>query len=132
MLDTARPHSMLYMYALHVPTDNVHTYMHAKKGCLLYQSAMMYNIFGISQHPFYPDSLDEHYLHRVFTAIKSLHQVQSLGLALALLAIAIKEIRAYFSLVKEQKIEIIKRWLKRMQIIHKMQGCSPTYSRVTL
>ena len=57
-------------------------------------------------------------------------QVQSLGLSLGLLASAIEKIRKDFPSVKEQKIELIKCWLRRMEIIREMQGCPPTWSQL--
>ena len=57
-------------------------------------------------------------------------QVQSLGLALGLVISAIDEIRKDFTSVKEQKIQVIKYWLKRTEIIRTMQACPPTWSQL--
>ena len=78
----------------------------------------------------YNVSLDEHDLQRVLTVIKPVSQVQSLGLALGLLPSAIDEIRKDFTSVKEQKIEVIKYWLRRIEIIHDMQSHPPTWSQL--
>ena len=75
-------------------------------------------------------SLDEHDLQEVLREIKSISQVKSLGLALGLLISAIEEIQKDFTSVKEQKIEVIKCWLKRTEIIQKMQSCPPTWSQL--
>ena len=74
--------------------------------------------------------LDEHDLHQVLTEIKSLSQVQSLGLALGLLSSAIDEIRKDITSVKDQKAEVIKYWLKRREIIRHKQSCPPTWSQL--
>ena len=57
-------------------------------------------------------------------------QVQSLGLALGLLISAIDKIQKDFASVKEQKIEVIKCWIKRTEIIRNMQSCRPTWSQL--
>ena len=57
-------------------------------------------------------------------------QVQSLGLNLGLLASAIEKIQKDFASVKEQKIELIKYWLRRREIIRNMQSCPPTWSQL--
>ena len=62
--------------------------------------------------------------------IKSVSQVQSLGLALGLLASAIEKIQKDYVLLKEQKIELIKCWLRRREIIRQMQSCPPTWSQL--
>ena len=75
-------------------------------------------------------SLDEHNLQRVLMEIKSVSQVRSLGLALGLLITAVDEIQKDCATVKEQKIQIIKYWLKRIEIIREMQACPPTWSQL--
>ena len=57
-------------------------------------------------------------------------QVQSLGLALGLLISAIEKIQKDFMSVKEQKVQVIKYWLKRTEIIRKMQKSPPTWSQL--
>ena len=57
-------------------------------------------------------------------------QVQNLGLALGLLITAVGEIRKDFTTVNEQRIQIIKYWLKRTEIIREMQPCPPTWSQL--
>ena len=76
------------------------------------------------------DSLDEHDLQGILAEIKSVSQVQSLGLALGLLVSAIDKIQKDFSTVKEQKIQVIKFWLKRTEIIRNMQSRNPTWSQL--
>ena len=131
-------HSMLhalymYLYTVHVPISFVLpptcTYvskgrMHASSVCNELHHSWHY------QHLFLPDSLDEHDLQSVLTEIKSVSQLQSLGLALGLLASAIEKIRKEFTSVKEQKIELIKCWLRRMENIREMQSCPPTWSQL--
>ena len=73
-------------------------------------------------------SLDEHDMQKVLMEIKSVSEVQSLGLALGLLITAIDEIRKDFATVKEQKIRIIKYWLKRLHIVREKQEFPPTWS----
>ena len=79
---------------------------------------------------FHYHSLDEHDLQRVLTEIKPVSQVQSLGLALGLLASAIEKIQKEFAAIKEQKIEVIKCWLRRREIIREMQASPPTWSQL--
>ena len=79
---------------------------------------------------FHADSLDEHDLQDVLLEIKSVSQVLKLGLALGLLISAIDKIRKDFGSVEEQKIQIIKYWLKRTEIIRKMQSHRPTWSQL--
>ena len=74
--------------------------------------------------------LDEHDLQRVLTEIKSVSEVESLGLNLGLLISAIDEIQKDFATVKKQRIQIIKYWLKRTEIIQEMQACPPTWSQL--
>ena len=81
-------------------------------------------------HLFHSDSLDEHDLQDVLEEIKSVTQVQSLGLALGLLISAVDEIQNNFRSVKEQKVRVIKCWLKRTEIIRKRQSCPPTWSQL--
>ena len=76
------------------------------------------------------DLLDEHDLQDVLAGVKSVSQVQSLGLALGLLVSAIDKIQKDFTTVKEQKIQVIKFWLNRTEIIRNMQSCSPTWSQL--
>ena len=66
----------------------------------------------------------------VLMEIKPVSQVLRLGLALGLLISAIDKIRKDFASVEEQKIQIIKCWLKRIGIIRKMQSCRPTWSQL--
>ena len=77
---------------------------------------------------FHSVSLDEHHLQKVLVEIKSVSQVESLGLALGLLITAIDQIIKDCATVKQQKIQIIKYWLKRKDIIQEMQACPPTWS----
>ena len=69
-------------------------------------------------------------MQKVLKEIKSLSEVQSLGLALGLLITAIDKIRKDFATVEEQKIQVIKYWLKRREIIQDMQSCPPTWSQL--
>ena len=79
---------------------------------------------------FHSVSLDEHHLQRVLVEIKSVSKVQSLGLALGLLITAVDEIQKDFRTVEEQKIQIIKYWLKRIHIIQEIQACPPRWSQL--
>ena len=74
--------------------------------------------------------LDEHDLQRVLTEIKSVSEVESLGLNLGLLMSAINEIQKDFTTVKKQRIQIINRWLRRAEIIREMQAFPPTWSQL--
>ena len=74
--------------------------------------------------------LDEHDLQSVLTEIKSVSEVESLGLNLGLLISAINEIQRDVTTVKKQKIQIITRWLRRTEIIRGMQACHPTWSQL--
>ena len=74
--------------------------------------------------------VDEHDLQEVLKEIKAVSQVQSLGLALGLLISAIEKIQKDFTSVNEQKIQVIKYWLKRREIIRKMESCPPTWSQL--
>ena len=78
----------------------------------------------------YAVSLDIHDLQDVLKEIKSVSQVKSLGLALGLLITAIEHIQRDFSSVKEQKIEVITHWLKRTEIVRKMQSSPPTWRQL--
>ena len=75
-------------------------------------------------------ALDEHDLQRVLMEIKSVSEVESLGLNLGLLMSAINEIQKDFMTVKKQRIQIISRWLRRTEIIREMQACPPTWSQL--
>ena len=66
----------------------------------------------------------------VLKEIKTVNEVQSLGLELGLVITAIDEIKKDFATVKEQKIQVIKYWLKRTKIIRQMQSCHPTWSQL--
>ena len=79
---------------------------------------------------FCTDSLDEHDLQDILEEIKSVSQVQSLGLALGLLISAIDKIQKDYASVKEQKVQVIKWWLRRTDIIRKMQSRHPTWSQL--
>ena len=57
-------------------------------------------------------------------------QVLRLGLALGLLVSAIDKIRKDFASVEDQKIQVIKCWLKRTEIIRKMQSHRPSWSQL--
>ena len=74
--------------------------------------------------------LDEHDLQRVLAEIKSVSEVRSLGLNLGLLISAIDEIQKEFVTVKMQKIQIIKCWLRRTDIIREKQAFPPTWSQL--
>ena len=75
-------------------------------------------------------SLDEHDLQRVLMEIKSVSEVESLGLNLGLLISAIDEIQKDFVTVKRQRIQIIKYWLRRTEIIQEMQDSPPTWTQL--
>ena len=79
---------------------------------------------------FDPVSIDEHDLQKVLTKIKAVSKVESLGKGLGLLMSAIDVIQKEFVRLEEQKIEIIKYWLKRINLIHEMQPCPPTWSQL--
>ena len=97
---------------------------------MLYYSAMIYVNLGMTSIFFFSDHLDEHDLQDVLKEIRPVSQVQNLGLALGLLTSAIEKIQVDFALVNEQKIELIKCWLRRKEIIRKMQSCPPTWSQL--
>ena len=78
----------------------------------------------------YTISLDEQDLRKVLTEIKSVNQVQDLGLALGLLPSAIDEIQKDLATVKDQRREVIKYWLNRRQIIRDLKSCPPTWSQL--
>ena len=81
-------------------------------------------------HLFCTKSLDEHDLLDIIEEIKTVNQVQDLGLHLGLLITAIEEIQKDFATVKEQRTQVIKYWLKRIEIIRQMQSCRPTWSQL--
>ena len=69
-------------------------------------------------------------MRRILTEIKSVTQVESLGLALGLIISTIEEIQKNHSSVKQQKTQLVKYWLKRTDIIRDMQSCLPTWSQL--
>ena len=79
-------------------------------------------------HLFLLDSLGEHDLLEVLTKIDSVNEVEFLGLALGLLITVIEKIQVNFAPVREQKIEIIKCWLKGTKVIQSHPP--PTWSHV--
>ena len=108
----------------------MHVQLYVQKMNVCFLSNYIYVIFGIPASLFRPDFIDVHDLQEVLSEIKSVSQVQNLGLALGLLVTAVDEIRKDFTSVKEQKIQVIKCWLKRTDIIRKMQSCPPTWSQL--
>ena len=120
-----RLHFPLVSFVLPIACTYVHKgRMHALLSC----NNLHYSWHDL--HFFFSDPLDEHDLDEVLVEITAVSQVQSLGLALGLLPSAIEKIQIDFTLVNEQKTELIKCWLRRKEIIRKKQSCLPTWSQL--
>ena len=69
-------------------------------------------------------------MQEVLQEIKGVSQVQNLGLGLGLLVSAVEKIQKDCKSVNEQKIQVTKYWIKRTEIIRKMQPHPPTWSQL--